>query len=331
MLTTSIKGRAFDFSRIVGGRQFRGIIYITLGSEDDIFVILRDSNGPDILKISVGNEPEDEEVILSFKDVEKNNFVNAWPSCATFTNNQLYVTDELNNVVSVFDTNGNLIDSFGKEGTEFNEFSRPSGITSDSKGNLYISDTLNHRIQKLTTNGEFINSWGEYGNDLGQFNSPWGICITNSETLLVCDHKNHRIQEFDLDGGFISSFGDFGTSHKQLNHPSDISIDSDGDIYIADWANNRVQIFDQTGNHLTELKGSAVELSKWQRQYINASPDVYKARRRVASLDPETYFALPISVTFDQSKSRLLAVDSQRWRIQIFNKISNYTDPQFNI
>ena len=148
---------------------------------------------------------------------------------------------------------------------------------------------------------------------------------------MVCDHKNHRIQEFDLDGGFISSFGDIGTSHKQLNHPSDISIDSDGDIYIADWANNRVQIFDQTGNHLTELKGSAVELSKWQRQYINASPDVYKARRRVASLDPETYFALPISVTFDQSKSRLLAVDSQRWRIQIFNKISNYTDPQFNI
>ena len=33
----------------------------------------------------------------------------------------------------------------------------------------------------------------------------------------------------------------------------------------------------------------------------------------------------------DQSKSRLLAVDSQRLRIQIFNKISNYTDPQFNI
>ena len=331
MLTTSIKGRAFDFSRIVGGRQFRGIIYVALGSEDDIYVVLRDSNGPDILKISVGTEPEDVEVLISFKDVEKNNFVNSWPSCATLINNHVFVTDELKNVVSVFDTNGNLIESIGKEGTKPKEFLRPSGITSDSKGNLYISDTLNHRIQQITTNGDFIRSWGELGSNLNQFNSPWGLCLTNNETLLVCDHKNHRIQEFNTDGVLVSSFGEFGTSLKQLNHPSDISIDPDGDIYVADWANNRVQIFDRSGNHLTELKGSAIELSKWQRTYINASPDVYKARRRVPSLEPETYFALPISVTFDQTKSRLLAVDSQRWRIQIFNKISNYTDPQFNI
>ena len=43
MLTTSIKGRALDYSRVVGGRLFRGIVNVTIGEKDDVYVILRDS------------------------------------------------------------------------------------------------------------------------------------------------------------------------------------------------------------------------------------------------------------------------------------------------
>ena len=148
---------------------------------------------------------------------------------------------------------------------------------------------------------------------------------------MVVDHLNNRVQKFSSDGEYRDTFGNKGTKAEILDHPTDIAVDMDGDIYVSDWANDRIQIFDENGTHITAVFGAAIELSKWQRQYVGGNPDVYKARRRVATLEPERHFALPVGVTYDVEKSRLLVVDSQRWRIQIFNKITNYSDPQFNI
>ena len=40
MLTTSIKGRTLDYSRVVGGRLFRGIVNATIGEKDNVYVVL---------------------------------------------------------------------------------------------------------------------------------------------------------------------------------------------------------------------------------------------------------------------------------------------------
>jgi len=331
MLTTSAKGRAFDYSRVVGGRQFRGIIYATKGMGNDFFVVLRETYASDIIKLTIGPNLDDEEIVISFREVLEENFHGSWPSCAVFNGEHLLVTDELRNIISVFTPQGDLVKTIGGPGNGKLQFNRPSGITIDSDSNVYVADTLNHRIQKLSPDLVFIQSWGELGETDGLLNAPWGICTDGDNFVYVADHKNHRVQKFSSDGTFILSVGEFGSSASNLNHPSDVSIDESGDIYVADWVNNRVQIYDSIGIHIASLTGSAVELSKWQKQYVAASPDVHKARRRVPSLEPETFFALPTCVSFDDSKSRLLAVDSQRWRIQIFDKITDYSDPQFNI
>ncbi|MDC0035228.1 NHL repeat-containing protein [Chloroflexi bacterium] len=331
MLTTSVKGRALDYNRVVGGRQFRGINYAAEGLDDDVFVLIRETYHSNILKVNIGQTIDDEEVVMSFSDKSEMDFKHSWPTCAVFNGVNLLVTDELQNVVSVFSPDGKLLDTIGNLGTGEAEFNRPSGIAIDSAKNIYVADTLNHRIQKLSDAGSFIQSWGEFGDTEGFLNSPWGICIDKDDFVYIADHKNHRIQKFSPDGKFIISFGNVGTRTETLNHPADVAVDDSGDIYVADWVNNRIQIFDSNGIYLASLTGSAVALSKWQEQYVKASPDVYKARRRVRTLEPETLFALPTCVSFDSSKSRLLAVDSQRWRIQIFDKVSNYSDPQFNI
>ena len=122
-----------------------------------------------------------------------------------------------------------------------------------------------------------------------------------------------------------------GDGEAQFDHPTDVAVDPDGDIYVCDWVNNRVQAYDADRKYITTFTGDAQELSKWQHEYVLSNPDVYKARRRVYSLEPEWRFALPMAVEFDAVKSRLLVVDPQRWRIQIYNKLDNYDDPQFNI
>ncbi len=40
---------------------------------------------------------------------------------------------------------------------------------------------------------------------------------------------------------------------------------------------------------------------------------------------------MPLACTFDQASNRLLVCDSARSRIQVYQKDSNYLDPQFNL
>jgi hypothetical protein len=40
---------------------------------------------------------------------------------------------------------------------------------------------------------------------------------------------------------------------------------------------------------------------------------------------------MPAGVAFDSANSRLMVADTQRWRIQIYNKVLDYSEPQFNI
>ncbi len=331
MLTTSVNGRVYDYNRVVGGRAFRGLTYAAVGDNDDVFVVTRDQAVVDILKLTIGSDLDDEELITSFRDGREENFDDTWPTCISVFAGLVYLTDELNSQILVFDGEGNKLSEIGEPGEGLGQFNRPSGISISSDGCIYVSDTLNNRIQKFSLSGEHLGGWGSHGQGIGEFDAPWGISVGPDGAVYVSDHKNHRIQKFDQDGNLLLSFGEYGAESGQLDHPSDVSVDSDGDIYVSDWANNRIQIFGAEGDHIANLTGSAIELSKWQRQYVNASPDVYKARRRVASLEPETFFALPTCVEFDKNKSRLLAVDSQRWRIQVFDKVNNYGDPQFNI
>ncbi len=127
------------------------------------------------------------------------------------------------------------------------------------------------------------------------------------------------------------AFGSHGSGDCEFDHPSDVAVDPDGDIYVCDWANHRVQAYDSDCNYLTTFLGDAQELSKWQIEYVRSNPDVYKARRRVYTLEPEWRFALPTAVAFDALNSRIMVADTQRWRIQIYNKLLDYSDPQFNI
>lgn len=332
MLTRIVSNRVYDFSHVVGGRQLTGIVQLALADGDDVYLVMRRRNGGNLMKLTIGPVPGDEEIVgqIGKSGAGQGEFV--WPTAAAIdSNGNIYVTDEWLNRVTVFDREGNFVRTFGEQGSGEGQFDRPSGIAVDGDDNVIVSDTLNHRVQKLTPDGESIATWGCKGDGPGEFDSPWGVTTDGSGAVYVADHRNHRMQKFDSDGGFLFAIGSQGTGEDQFDHPSDVAVDPQGDIYVCDWVNNRVGCFDSEGAPITIFAGDAQELSKWQRQYVAGNPDVYKARRRVYSLEPEWRFALPMAVIFDDEKSRLMVVDSQRHRIQIYNKLTDYRDPQFNI
>ena len=87
---------------------------------------------------------------------------------------------------------------------------------------------------------------------------------------------------------------------------------------MADWGNERVQILRPDGVHLATLHGDAT-LSKWARDFIEASPDVAAKRQSAADLEAEKRFWGAVSVRVDDA-GRLYVVEHSRHRIQIYER-----------
>ncbi|MCE2457992.1 MAG: 6-bladed beta-propeller [Dehalococcoidia bacterium] len=334
MLTKIVGERVYDFSHVVGGRdQVMGPLAVAFGRDNEMYAVVSAlGGGRGITKYTVGLYPGEEEMVQRIGESGQGPGQLMWTSgIALDSDYNIYVTDAMTDRISVFSEGGEFLRSFGSSGDGEVQFSRPSGITIDQDDNLLVVDTMNHRVQKLSRDGRYLSEWGSEGSDPGQFRAPWGITTDADGCIYVADHLNHRIQKFDADAVFMFELGSKGSGDYEFDHPSDVAIDPDGDIYVCDWANHRVQAFTADREYVTTFIGDAQELSKWQLEYVRSNPDVYKARRRVYTLEPEWRFALPSAVEFDSRNSRLMVADTQRWRIQIYNKLHDYDDPQFNI
>jgi DNA-binding beta-propeller fold protein YncE len=316
---------------------FNRAVALALGEGETVYVLNRGAEqikdvpwnktqvGTRVGKFTIGPVPGDEEFVADISHAGDGRGELIWPAgLALDSQENVYVTDEWFNRVSIFDKSGNFLRDWGTAGSGDGELNRPSGIAIDQQDVLYIVDTCNHRVQKFTPEGEFLSKWGSFGSAPGQFNAPWGITLDQQGDVYVADYKNHRVQKFTPDGEFLLQFGSYGTGKRQLNRPSDVAVDPDGDVYVCDWANHRVQVFDPEGKIITSLVGDAQELSKWAQMSLETNPGAMRRRREVPNLEREWRFAFPTAVVFDAKHSRLIVSDTQRNRLQIYNKIKDY-------
>ncbi len=344
MLTQTSAGRTYDFSHAVGGRYLQNPVALALGSGDLVYVLSRPTETignvhwsktgafAKVSKVTIGTTPREEEFLGEFSKYGDGQGELIWPAgLAVDSKENLYVTDEWLNRITIMDSDGKFIETWGTSGNGDGQLNGAAGIAIDGEDNVYVVDSLNHRVQKFTKDGKFLAKWGSRGDGPGEFDSPWGIGLDREGFVYVADHRNHRAQKFTTDGRFVSSFGSYGTGRGELNHPSDVAVDPDGDVYVCDWANNRVQAYDTDGRFLTSFIGDAQVLAKWHQDVVDANLDIVRARRRVYSMEPEWRFALPSALEFDSSKGRLLVADTQRGRVQIYNKLKDYMEPQYNL
>ena len=242
-----------------------------------------------------------------------------WPNSMVLdSHGQLLISDEWRHDVQCFDQNGTLIHRWGGPGTEDGCFSRAAGIAVDSEGNVIVVDAGNHRVQKFDPQGHFVKTWGSFGSGAGQLNMPWGVAVDAADHVYVSDWRNDRLQVFDADGRYLATIGSSGVGADQFRRPAGISIDGAGHIIVADWGNERVQLLRPDGVHLATLHGDAT-LSKWARDFIEASPDVAAKRQSAADLEAEKRFWGAVSVRVDDA-DRLYVVEHSRHRIQIYER-----------
>ena len=354
MLTETVAGRTYDYSHNVGrgsqtGMGFNTPVAITLGPDGVVYVANRGTEsisnvgwnrtgvGQRVSKITLGGAWGEEEFLGEFSRYGDANGQLIWPAgIATGPDGNLYVADEWLNRVSVFDKEGAYQRHWTTVQPGESEPNGSCGIAVSPAGAVYVTDGRSHQIRMFKTDGAFLGSWGSKGSAESQFDAPWGITVDGSGSVYVADANNHRVQKFSSEGRFEAQFGGPGNKSGDLNYPSDVAVDPDGDVYVCDWSDNewgqgRIHIFTAEGRFLTSLVGDAQQLSSWAQMTVDANDDYAKRRREVRSTEPEWTFAQPTAVEFDAENNRLVVVDTQRSRLQIYNKLSRYLVPQLNL
>ena len=334
MLTRTVAGRTFSYSHCIGRNLITGIgfwfpVDVGLASGDVMYVL--NWGDENLLATRVTKCTLSEEYLVQFGSYGSGDgqFTRA-SSLALDNEGNVYVLDEWLNRVSVFDKDGNFLHKWGEPGSQVGQLYRPSGLAFDGEGNLLVVDSGNNRVQRFSREGKYLARWGSGGGGDGEFNMPWGITVDRLGDVYVADWLNSRVQKFTPDGEYLMAYGAPGTGPGELSRPSGVAVDAEGDVYAVDWGANQVHVYDPDGAYLTTFQGDAQELSKWGQMTVDANPDTQKARRRVSTREPEWRFSDPVAVEIDE-QGRIVVVDQQRSRLQIYIKERDYAEPQFNL
>ncbi len=167
---------------------------------------------------------------------------------------RVYVADQTNRRVQVFDRQGKFLFKWGEYGVGEGEFggnisrkSRVGGpqfLAIDRDGSVYATEGSTGRVQKFTSEGKFVLAFGDNQDKAGGFGGYWqgssglqgpiGICFDNDGCLWI-SAVSGRVQRFTADGEYLQGLGGGrGSQPGQFEAPHSLAADQKGNIYVID-------------------------------------------------------------------------------------------------
>ena len=164
---------------------------------------------------------------------------------AVNANDEIAVTDQSNDRVQIFSSEGKFLRSFSKKGNNAGEFISPRGITFHNNGNIFVADCNNHTIQIFSGEGEFVGCFGGKGDLDSQLNNPMGLSVDREGNIIIADAGNKLIKIFSPEGKFLTKIG----GHVSCTFPLHC-IQYERYLIVSDQSDHCIKVFDRNGNFL---------------------------------------------------------------------------------
>ena len=147
----------------------------------------------------------------------------------------IYVTDQSNNCIKVFDSLARYLTKFGHlDGKGKMNYPRCLAI---GGSRVFITQGVSS-ILTYQLDGKFIYKIGVFGDGDLEFNYPWGLTINeNTRDLYICDLNNNRVQILSENFQYKSQFG-----KEILTKPRDITLTTEK-LFVLDASNPCLHIF----------------------------------------------------------------------------------------
>ena len=202
-----------------------------------------------------------------------------------------------------FDTDGNLLDSWGDangyQGEGYEWPATEHGIFVDHLGYVWFAGNGpdDHQVLKFSGDGTFVMQIGQAGRTEGSNSTEFlgqpadlEVDPETNELYIADGYLNKRIIVFDAETGeYRRHWGAYG------NEPSDedtgafepgmepiqqfrtpvhaVRIARDGMVYVADRVNNRIQVFQKDGTYVDEMIVEGNTLGAGSTWDLELSPD----------------------------------------------------------
>lgn len=130
--------------------------------------------------------------------------------------------------------------------------------------------------------------------------SVHGLCVAPDESLFIVSFDAHQVLKFSRSGELLLELGKFSSPNwiEPFNHPTDVAVANDGEIYVTDgYGNARVHRFAADGTYI----------GGWG-QHGNKTGE----------------FSCPHGIWIDEDVGRVLAVDRDNDRVQVFDRSGQY-------
>lgn len=159
---------------------------------------------------------------------------------------RIYVGDQENHRLQVFDRDSNFIRGWGDTG-----FAHIHDVGIDPlTGNVFVGDYELHTLRAFSPEGELQFEIGGLGRTPGSFNGVWGISTDSEGFVYVADTFNRRVQKFDRQGNFVLEWQGFGGT--EFVKPTGVFVDSADTVYVCDSRRQTVSLFAPDGTPITE-------------------------------------------------------------------------------
>jgi DNA-binding beta-propeller fold protein YncE len=125
-----------------------------------------------------------------------------FPTHLAWAQDELYVTDTLNNRVQVFAAGVALpTRQLGQRGLLLGQLVRPKGVGVDGEGNVYVIESYYDSLLVFSPRGEFLMPIGGTGTATGRFYLPAGVWVDGRNRVHIADMFNGRVVTFQFLGG----------------------------------------------------------------------------------------------------------------------------------
>ena len=96
-------------------------------------------------------------------------------------NGTIFVADNSNHRIHVFDSHKKHVRTFGQSGSGYGQLKNPTGLAVDAKGLLYVAKfSSNHRIDVFREDGSAVRQIGA-----GQLTNPWNVTIHKDQVYTL--------------------------------------------------------------------------------------------------------------------------------------------------
>ncbi|WP_407427992.1 hypothetical protein [Treponema sp.] len=117
-------------------------------------------------------------------------------------NGNLLLSEFAGDRLSLLDSKGKFIKSFGEKGASVGKMVGPEYIAQSDDGNIYVSDFGNSRIDVFDTDGNPLFYFGGKTDDFSGLKGPTGVAVY-ADTVFVADCITGAVYRFDFSGNYL--------------------------------------------------------------------------------------------------------------------------------